>query len=302
MKWTPALIGLVLVVLGAIPSAQGTSIKLIENTDRCIYQPGVDLDYCYSIYEVCDKTATDPEKISFVFRDTKTKISQAKDTWPGLTKQVEINASKLSDGDQCRRVKIEALKNPIIDLDNIPCYGGECWPEFAWWNTSYPWKVRVYGNVSANAANHTAIVATTIIDSGGPQILHCNATISPVNQTLFWVYWRNSTGFDGRCVNSRQTAAIPTHVEAGNGSDYGANIYDGLELTWHFNQTASQVDVTHNGLNSEVAPGDPALNHTGIVGPSVIFDGTGDYYNVSGLFSATVVTSISTWIKIFTFR
>ena len=150
MKYITASV-LLLMLLLAPAIASGATLTMLDNTDRCIYKPELDLDFCYTVYELCDsKTPIDTGKVQFVFRDDKTPLAQVSPTWDNLIKLVNYKDSVKDAG--CKIINITGYKNRFDNIDNVPCYDSYCWTEFVWWNTSFPNKVALNASCTSCSA------------------------------------------------------------------------------------------------------------------------------------------------------
>ncbi len=127
-----------------MPFASAETVKLVSNTDICEYDDILEKDFCKSVYEVCESgISPDMKKLSFQFDSKKGAQTDKELTY--ATKEISILKAN------CKQIEITAWKNPYLDVDNIPCFDGNCWPEYAWWNSSWidKFNVTVTGNVTS---------------------------------------------------------------------------------------------------------------------------------------------------------
>ena len=132
------------------------TVNMTFNTEPCIYNRTTKMDDCRTDYLICDDKEPEDSKVEFLFRDEKTPLLEAKTTWPRLTKQRNWTPTTVVSKKSCKTVSISGQKDPYINLDNVLCYDGVCFPEWAWWNHS--WDSEFAMNITNN--NATAIMVT----------------------------------------------------------------------------------------------------------------------------------------------
>lgn len=257
---------LALFLLNTLPysSATGT-ISLIENTNNCIYQPSTGKDYCYSIYRLCG-VSFNPSLLTFQFKTDKDK--QYRETLKDLDFQTEFE----NDG-SCKKIKIEAHKSPFQNIDNVPCFDGGCFYEYAWWNSSFYYKYLV------NATNYGSMNMTSMVllndtsginINGSTQFIWCNYTTQPNNRQVVGYFYYNDT-FMEACVDAGETDQVPMIVDTGNGTSYGSPSND-ITLFWTANSTKE-----YSSYDFSVTVGDNAhAVANGKIGYAYDFDGTLD--------------------------
>jgi hypothetical protein len=206
---------LALFFLNTLPYSSASSLELLENTDRCIYDETIEKDYCYSIYKFCDNSFN-PSMVNFIFK--KGNEQEYKRALKDLDFETEVE----NLGDKCYKVKIEAHKNPYQDIDNIFCYDETCFYEFVWWNSSYPYKFEI--NASCPDCNISITMPILINGTDGVningynQLLWCNYTVTNITDTIGYLYFKNET--DYRCIDETETYAVEMIVDEGNTTDY----------------------------------------------------------------------------------
>lgn len=171
----------------------GITMKLISNSDFC----GTE---CYSKYLVCDSG----DRIN----DLNFKFLTLEKSEKEIIKY--INYDIIEDKDGCRILEITGFKNKFESIDNIPCFNDICFYEFAWWNTSYPYRWRIFTTVK------TPDMIFNVNDTGVPNYwtnnksimykycknLNCNESIIIGNKTdqLNWENGTSGLGYNPELV------------------------------------------------------------------------------------------------------
>ncbi len=267
----PYLIKIGLVVIGFmmfLPIVSGETVKLLENTDFCEYKSKLDLDYCYSKYEICNSSLSDVQKSIFVFKDEKgifkTNISSI------LSKNIEIE-----DKGFCKEITISAYKNPFANIDNVLCTQSKCYYEWKWWNSSFFFKFPV--NASAFGAIITDFISLNDsfgVDFGdGPQYIWCNYTVNRTRSIVGYLYWNDSSTY--ACVNMNETERVSMDIDEGNETNFGVKS-DNLLMWYHlFNNTDNSNygnNLTNIGAISTIS---------GKIGHAFDFGGDGDRFEAA---------------------
>lgn len=141
-------------------TASALSIEMINHTSPCIYQQHINKDYCQTTYKMCD-TFISSSDIDFKYRTPTMTKNEATEDMKGLIKYRTIK-DELQPFIKCKIVTITALKDPYIDIDNIPCYGKDCFYEYAWWNSSFAYRTLINVNVSDGATLSDYVVLFNI--------------------------------------------------------------------------------------------------------------------------------------------
>jgi biopolymer transport protein ExbB len=185
-------------------------------------------------------------------------------------------------------------------------------PAFAWWEADYSYRTRI--NLNVDAAGITGEVARAPVlirlhsgnfsfkdvkpdgsdlrfvagDDRTPLKFHIEKWSPQEEQALVWV--------DVQGLQPRQTSAI--YVYYGNQAaaaqqDAAGTFGPDYKLVYHFNDEGSPRDATANGNN---ASGGETRNAGGLIGQSLVFDGTSPLTLPASAFAAGPIT-ISGWVK-----
>lgn len=134
--------------LAMLPTGYAESVNLLEHTDNCIYNKTLKMDYCYSIYEICNYKTDN--NFRFMFSKPHYGYSPVLNE---MSYNVKTNETIIGK-DVCKIIRIDAYKDPFINIDNVFCSDDKCYYEYAWWNTSFHYKSPVYIN-KTGSATHT---------------------------------------------------------------------------------------------------------------------------------------------------
>lgn len=277
-----------LLALLLIPNmALADTVKLIENTDMCLYKAELDKDYCYSIYEICDDHDFDVVDLDFDFK-ARSNIT-TKDLITYQIKENDILKPK------CKNIKIEAYKNPFIDVDNIPIYKGIHYKEFAWWDSSYRYKYPLNCTISNGSVNIAYLINDSyVIINDSKEIIWGNYTCNTTSQIVGYLYFTNWTHY--ALTDLSEINRVSMNVDEGNETDYG-NFDPHLVGWWHMKDTGNLIDET-NYSNNCTKNGNP-IRTEGVIGHDILFDGSGDYYNCGDDddfdFGTDISFTISVW-------
>lgn len=287
----PYLIKIGLVVIGFmlfIPIASAETVKLLENTDICQYRPKLDLDYCYSKYEICDVSLTDVQKSTFVFKDEK---SGYKDSLSSIySKEVSI-----VDKGICKELTISAYKSPFKNVDNVLCTQEKCYYEYAWWNSSFLFKYPVNASTSSGQVTLPILLNdSNVTINGFTQYIWCNYTVNTTRRVVGYLYFTNDSFY--RCVDETETFSVMMDVDQGNESDFG-EWEDSAISVYHMNGTNQLFDSSIYNFTG-ITNGNPTVDIDGKIGRSIDFDGSGDFFNVGNSHGSFANLTIIAWVKI----
>ncbi len=227
----PYSIKIGLMVIGFMlfmPIVSAETVKLLENTDICEYRPELDMDYCYSKYEICDLSLSDVQKSTFVFKEEE---SGYKDSLSSIYSK----EASIKDKGICKEITISAYKSPFKNVDNVLCTTTKCYYEHVWWNRSFLFKYPV--NASTSSGDATLMVLlndSNVTINGFPQHIWCNYTVNATRRVVGYLYYTNESFY--RCVDETETFSVITNVDEGNGSSFGSPEKD-LLLWLHLNGT-----------------------------------------------------------------
>ena len=211
-----------------MPVSSAETLKVISNTDRCVYQPKSRMDYCKTVYELCDSTL-DMQKVDFRFKteDDKTlKLSiNELSSYFYSSKPLRIN---------CREITIEGYKNPYKNIDNVLCYGLNCHEEFIWWNTSFTSKFNITASTNSGEVSMPLLLNDSLVDIGlTDQYVWCNYTINTTREVVGYFYFTSVLMY--QCVDSTETVAVEMDVDQGNGTNLNFTYEDDLIYVQHMN-------------------------------------------------------------------
>lgn len=217
----PYLLIIALVSIGfllIIPVSSAETLKVISNTDRCIYQPGKKMDYCKTVYELC-APALDMNKVYFKFKIEEDKALKSQIT--GLSYNYSSKIGKTN----CRIITIDGYKNPYKNVDNVLCYDTYCHENYIWWNTSFLSKFAINASINSGVVTMPLLLNDSFITIDGfDQYVWCNYTLNTTRQIVGYFYFTNSTFY--QCVDRTETFAVGMQVDNGNGSLMSSNPFD----------------------------------------------------------------------------
>lgn len=211
-----------------IPVSSAETLKVISNTDRCVYQPKTRMDYCKTVYELCDPFL-DMQKVDFRFKteDDKTlKLS--------ITELSSYFYSSKPSRTNCREITIEGYKNPYKNIDNVLCYGLNCHEEFIWWNTSFLSKFNITASTNSGEVTMPLLLNDSLVDIGiTDQYVWCNYTINTTKQVVGYFYFTDVSLY--QCVDRTETVAVEMDVDQGNGTNLNFTYEDDVLFVQHMN-------------------------------------------------------------------
>lgn len=121
---------MVLSHLSHLVSAQQT-VELFDNTDYC------DND-CYSIYRICGVNNLKLSDVSASFE----KPNKKKASINNIEYEIEKD-------NKCYKFTVRGKKQMFDNVDNIPTINGIAYPEFAWWNSTWLYRMPFNVNISS---------------------------------------------------------------------------------------------------------------------------------------------------------
>lgn len=251
----------------------GVSVELIDNTDFCDTK-------CYSIYKVCYPSIDIANDISFRFRDedNKTLVTNT------FLKKYNFTTDVVAD---CRIVNVFGRKGKFENVDNIPCFKGICFDEFAWWNSSFQCREEI--NTTNITLGNTFSVNNTFGING--ETLWTRRVIEQM-----YVYYIN-LGCTGRSAIGNETDEIPWENETGHNGFNPNNVWiNDTLLVYHMAET-NTIDST--GKNNATDIGSPSLDD-GIFNTSMSMDGSNDALESDGTVSNVEgfnIGTIEAWIN-----
>ncbi len=176
--------------------------------------------------------------------------------------KIDFNVNALGNGKYwvCMKPSAQTIQQ-AIDANNFLCLD-------PWFNLSYYYKNKVWGNVSALSANTTALIPINIT-LNETKLFWTNATVSPVNNTIGYVYWSTDkiTDTDFTFINPEETAEYAVIIDEGAGTDKGTKPID-LVLFHTFGGCSSTVCEDRSSYNNDATKtlsGTP-FNITGVTG------------------------------------
>ena len=285
----PYSIKIGLVVIGFIlfmPIVSAETVKLLENTDICQYRPKLDMDYCYSKYEICDLSLSDVEKSTFLFKDEKSgyvdKLSSI------YSKDVSI-----VDKGTCKELTISAYKSPFKNVDNVLCTATKCYYKYAWWNASFLFKYPINASTSSGQVTLPILINdSNVTINGFTQYIWCNYTVNTTRRVVGYLYFTNESLY--RCVDETETFSVMMDVDQGNESDFGEwedtaiGVYH-MNGTDGFDESIYNFDGVKNGNPSGI---------DAIIGRGIEFDGAGDFYDIGNSYGDFDDLTIMAWVQI----
>lgn len=285
----PYSIKIGLMVIGFMlfmPIVSAETVKLLENTDICEYRPKLDMDYCYSRYEICDLPLSEVEKSTFVFRDEK---SGYKDSLSSIySKEVSIK-----DKGICKELTISAYKSPFKNVDNVLCTQTKCYYEYVWWNASFLFKFPVNASTSSGQVTLPILLNdTNVTINGSVQTIWCNYTVNTTRRIVGYLYFTNETFY--RCVDETETFSVMMDVDEGDGTDFGEWEAEAIGV-YHMNGTDGhdssiyERDGTATGTLSAVG---------GQIGTGIQFFGFDDYFDIGRIDGPFSDLTLMAWIYV----
>jgi hypothetical protein len=265
------LLGFV-VFMGTAQAAE--TMKLLGN--GCAYVPELNRDSCWSTYEYCLDGSATLKKGDVTLKFAKTGDKVYSDTLKDVSALKDIQDSTKPG---CSKIYVTGLKMPTATVDNVPCVKDKCWPEYAWWNATFANKIRYYGYVpSVMTANTTMLVYANFTISGKLQNVFCNWTVGTTNDTIGYIYY--NTYSDYICINAKETTAVSTIVEYGNGTKYTNGLDQSLIAFWPL---SSVEDMGIYGNN---------LTHAGTVDYGAAVTAFGTTYDNAADYSSSAGTPL----------
>lgn len=290
---------LVLLLLPGLSDAQTTiiekgkiSVELLENTDICEYDSVLNLDYCRSLYRVCDSDGgLNPLYIDFKYRTQKDLTERS--SISGLSTDFSV----YSYDKNCKTVEITGYKNPYKNIDNIPCYNGVCFNEFVWWNSSFTIKYPINASTTSGTVTMAVLINDTAFTVNGlSQFARCNYTVNTTRRVVGWLY-AMSTSTEYRCIDETETFEVEMDIDNGNETNIG-NPYDSSTVYFsHMNNPGSLKDSSIYNVAVGSVDGTPTQVE-GKISKGVGCDGSSDI-----VYTSTVITTITgdmtvmSWIK-----
>ena len=267
------IIGVIMIMM--IPTVQASTIKLLENTDRCEYDERLKLDHCFSKYLLCDNETVKENDVRFIFKERGGIYLNADMMGDKLDTETEIEKKY-----ECLEISITGWKNPFIDVDNVLCYGDICFYEYAWWNTGMTrWPVTYTGYDNPFLLNGTSCMDV----GGGIQCVYCdNTTVNAYNDT--------STIY---CAND--TAQVGTFIDEGNGTSYGSP--EASLVGWYHMNGTDISDSSIYGRHGSIVGN--VVQTAGQIANAIDIDGSSDYATVPDIYDIqTNVGTMSFWMKL----
>lgn len=287
----PYSIKIGLIVIGFmlfVPIASAETVKLLENTDICQYVPGLDMDYCYSKYEICDLSLTDVEKSTFKFKDEK---SGYKDSLNSIYSSIV----SVVDKGLCKELTIQAWKSPFKNVDNVLCTTTKCYYEYAWWNTSFIFKFPINASTSSGQVTLPILLNdTNVTINGSAQHIWCNYTVNTTRRIVGYLYFTNESFY--RCVDETETFSVMMDVDEGDGTDFGEWEPEAIGV-YHMNGT--------DGHDSSIYERDGTATGTlaatgGKIGTGIQFFGFDDYFDIGRIDGPFADLTLMAWIYLIT--
>lgn len=288
-----------LIVIGFLlimPVVSAETVKLLENTDICQYMPELDLDYCYSKYEICDLSLTDVQKSTFLFRDERSLYTN------NLSSISSKNISIVDRG-MCKELTISAYKSPFKTVDNVLCTAKRCYYEFVWWNASFRFKFPLNASTTSGQVTMPVLLNdSAVVINNFPQYIWCNYTVNTTRRIIGYLYFTNESFY--RCVDETETFAVSMDVDEGNETDFG-NPYDpDIVAVYHLGDcsgtTCPDSSINNNDV-TKVGADNPA-GAVGQIGRGQRFnDSADDKLNytatVTGLTAGNHDRSMGAWMN-----
>lgn len=211
----PAMCFISALIIMNFASAETLSV----DKNICVYKPEINKDYCKTEYIIYDDNI-DIEKISLIYadftKDNELKISDDEfyAELPGVDTEYKI--TEISENNY--RVEIQGYKSPLLTIDNVLCYDGNCHYEYSLWNGTYNYRNAIYGNVSVLTGDTYGMIPINLTLNDSLELFWCNFTVTDTNKTVGYVYWNNYTSYI--CVDDDEESAVVTIIDEGNGTDY----------------------------------------------------------------------------------
>lgn len=265
-----AVLGIFLALfwLNTLPYSSALSLELLENTDTCIYQPENDKDYCYSIYKFCDDSFN-PSLVNFIFK--KGNEQEYRQTLKDLDFETEIE----NLGDKCYKIKIEAHKNPFQNIDNILCYDGNCFYEYAWWNTSFYVKLPINASTTTGNVDDFLVLlndTSGFMFNGSRNLVRCNYSVTSTRDVIGWLYINPDIGY--ACIDENQNERVTMIIDEGNETSYGET--ESRLVGWYHLDSVNDLSA----FNQDLTNSNAELSGFGKVGHSYDFS-SGDYMHTT---------------------
>lgn len=248
-------------------SQAAETMKLLGS--GCAYVPTMNRDSCWSTYEYCTN-GTVPKTADVTLKYALPGDKAYSDSLKDVSALKSVEASKAG----CAKIYVTGLKMPTIAVDNIPCVGEKCYPEYVWWNQSFLYKKKVSGNLSTMSENVTQYIYLNMSLNGSTEKFFCNFTVPTANATLGYVYYNNQ--YDYICVNSLETAAVLTDINDGNSTDYldkEVNLVGWYHMNTGLIGTAAPI-VDKSIYKQNCTTTGTVIFNAGNVGKDILYDAT----------------------------
>ncbi len=147
--------------------------------------------------------------------------------------RVNFNVVNLGSGKYwvCAKPSSQTIAQAIA-ADNFLCLD-------PWFNVSYLYKNRVWGNVSSISTNTTGLIPIDITLNSS-QLIWPNFSVSNVNNTAGYIYWNSDS--DYICVNHHENESVTCITDWGNGSTYRTGD-DSIVAWYNFNGSGQDIGV-----------------------------------------------------------
>jgi len=163
-----------------------------------------------------------------------------------------------------------------IRLDHVPEFAGMSYPEYTWWDSDYGFRHEIYSNA-------TEIIPININDTGFPNIWTLNASSADGEHKYLYCKASNCTGTDWAIANE----TLETYWENGT-SRTGSSpteVFKDAVGRWHFDEGSGDVcyDSSEYSIDADSRGGITRNDTVNVFGDAVIFDGTDDCVNLTGI-------------------
>jgi len=255
--------------IGKEVTKSDVKITLLENTDFCDTN-------CFSRYEVCYPGYENIDKeLSFEFRDSVKYMDSEK-----YMKNVFYEDSK----SRCKVVYVYGKKGMFENIDNVPVIKGIEFTEFAWWNTSYPYRSPISFINTIPTDGHFSVNDTHLI-AGTP------IWTKKVAETMY-LYCQVQNCSTGAVVGNGTTQLVWENATSRTGNSPTSVYQASLNGLYHFeadfeDSTSNNIDFSNSGVTFS----------SGVFGNSAYFDSTDMLTRNSGADLSTSNLTWTTWVK-----
>lgn len=200
-------------------------------------------------------------------------------TWIDATGEdlcLGVNESKI--------LKVKGSLIPETAVDNIICYAGYCFPEYAWWNSSF--------NFRRNITDNPGIGLPLAINQTN-KFLGWNIWVNASAGSNLSIYYNDAT--DLAVYDFANSKTVSYEIEQiASGKDTTGTYWNETEMAWHYgNSTLAAYDSTVNGNNGTVSGA--TWTSSGLYNGGYSCDGAGNYIEASTIGNS--VDAISFWFK-----